>query len=47
MHFDREIEDYELTVCSAGLDNPFMVEQQKLSQTHLAKTIDPVISPNT
>ena len=27
-HFDREIEDYELTVCSAGLDNPFMVDQQ-------------------
>jgi ribosome maturation factor RimP len=27
-HFDREIEDYELTVCSAGLDNPFVVEQQ-------------------
>ena len=27
-HFDRDVEDYELTVCSAGLDNPFMVEQQ-------------------
>ena len=27
-HFDREIEDYELTVCSAGLDNPFLVDQQ-------------------
>ena len=27
-HFDREDEDYELTVCSAGLDNPFMVAQQ-------------------
>jgi len=27
-HFDREVEDYELTVCSAGLDNPFMVDQQ-------------------
>ena len=27
-HFDREIEDYELTVCSAGLENPFKVEQQ-------------------
>jgi len=26
--FDREIEDYELTVCSAGLDNPFIVEEQ-------------------
>jgi ribosome maturation factor RimP len=29
-HFDRDIEDYELTVCSAGLDNPFMVEEQYL-----------------
>ena len=27
-HFDREIEDYELTVCSAGLDNDFMVDEQ-------------------
>ena len=27
-HFDRDVEDYELTVCSAGLDNPFIVEQQ-------------------
>ena len=27
-HFDRNIEDYELTVCSAGLDNAFMVDQQ-------------------
>jgi ribosome maturation factor RimP len=27
-HFDRDVEDYELTVCSAGLDNPFMVEEQ-------------------
>jgi ribosome maturation factor RimP len=27
-HFDRDIEDYELTVCSAGLDNPFVVDQQ-------------------
>ena len=27
-HFDREIEDYELTVCSAGLDNVFMVDEQ-------------------
>ena len=29
-HFDRDVEDYELTVCSAGLDNPFMVDQQYL-----------------
>ena len=27
-HFDREVDDYELTVCSAGLDNPFMVDEQ-------------------
>jgi len=27
-HLDRDIEDYELTVCSAGLDNPFMVDEQ-------------------
>ena len=27
-YFDRETEDYELTVCSAGLDNAFMVDEQ-------------------
>ncbi len=27
-NFDRDIEDYELTVCSAGLENPFMVDEQ-------------------
>jgi ribosome maturation factor RimP len=27
-HFDREIEDYELTVCSAGLTSPFLVKGQ-------------------
>ena len=27
-YFDRDIEDYELTVCSAGLDNAFMVDEQ-------------------
>jgi len=27
-HFDRDVEDYELTVCSAGLDKPFLVDQQ-------------------
>ena len=27
-HFDRDVEDYELTVCSAGLDNSFVVEKQ-------------------
>lgn len=29
-HFDRDVEDYELTVCSAGLDKPFLVEKQFL-----------------
>ena len=32
-HFDRDIEDYELTVCSAGLDNPFVVDQQYYKYT--------------
>ena len=27
-HFDRQLEDYELTVCSAGIDNAFMVDEQ-------------------
>jgi ribosome maturation factor RimP len=27
-HFDREVEDYELTVCSAGIDNAFIVDEQ-------------------
>tara|TARA_B100001250_G_C19681044_1_gene735848 strand:+ start:647 stop:1105 length:459 start_codon:yes stop_codon:yes gene_type:complete len=27
-HFDRDVEDYELTVCSAGLDNSFVVDKQ-------------------
>ena len=27
-HFDRDIEDYDLTVCSAGLDKPFKVPRQ-------------------
>ena len=26
--FDRDIEDYSLTVCSAGLDTPFKVNDQ-------------------
>ena len=26
--FDRNVCDYELTVCSAGLDNPFTVKEQ-------------------
>ena len=26
--FDRDVEDYQLTVCSAGLDAPFLVPQQ-------------------
>ena len=28
LNFDREIEDYELTVCSAGIDRPFVVDEQ-------------------
>ena len=36
-HFDREIEDYELTVCSAGLDNAFMVNEQY--QKHIGKEV--------
>ena len=27
-HFSEDIEDYELTVCSAGLDRPFLVKEQ-------------------
>ena len=27
-NFDRDIEDYELTVCSAGLESPFLVKEQ-------------------
>ena len=27
-HFDREVEDFELTVCSPGLDNAFVVDEQ-------------------
>ena len=27
-HFDRDVEDYELTVCSAGIDKPFLVDKQ-------------------
>jgi ribosome maturation factor RimP len=36
-YFDREVEDYELTVCSAGLDNPFMVDDQY--QKHIGKEV--------
>ena len=35
--FDRDIEDYELTVCSAGLDNAFMVNEQY--QKHIGKEV--------
>ena len=41
-HFDRDIEDYELTVCSAGLDNPFMVDQQY--QKHKGKEVSVLLS---
>ena len=36
-HFDREVEDYELTVCSAGLDNSFRVDAQY--QKHIGKEV--------
>tara|TARA_B100000214_G_scaffold360620_1_gene323216 strand:+ start:1666 stop:2124 length:459 start_codon:yes stop_codon:yes gene_type:complete len=26
--FDRDLEDYSLTICSAGLDSPFIVDEQ-------------------
>ena len=29
-HFDRDDEDYELTVCSPGLTNPFKIKEQYL-----------------
>ena len=35
--FDWEIEDYELTVCSAGLDTAFMVNEQY--QKHIGKEV--------
>tara|TARA_B110000444_G_C18753869_1_gene554111 strand:+ start:455 stop:910 length:456 start_codon:yes stop_codon:yes gene_type:complete len=41
-HFDREVEDYELTVCSAGLDNPFMVEEQY--QKYIGKEVGVLLS---
>tara|TARA_B100000902_G_scaffold398246_1_gene464374 strand:+ start:1925 stop:2245 length:321 start_codon:yes stop_codon:yes gene_type:complete len=30
-NFDREIEDYALTVCSPGLSNPFKVKDQYIN----------------
>ena len=41
-HFDREAEDYELTVCSAGLDNPFMVNEQY--QKNIGKEVGVLLS---
>jgi ribosome maturation factor RimP len=41
-YFDREIEDYELTVCSAGLDNPFMVDEQY--QKYIGKEVGVLLS---
>ena len=40
--FDREIEDYELTVCSAGLDNFFMVDEQY--QKNIGKEVGVLLS---
>tara|TARA_B100000902_G_C27246047_1_gene882653 strand:- start:440 stop:895 length:456 start_codon:yes stop_codon:yes gene_type:complete len=41
-YFDREVEDYELTVCSAGLDNPFMVDEQY--QKYIGKEVGVLLS---
>ena len=41
-HFDRELEDYELTVCSAGLDNYFMVDEQY--QKNIGKEVGVLLS---
>jgi len=41
-HFDREAEDYELTVCSAGLDNSFMVDEQY--QKYIGKEVGVLLS---
>jgi len=41
-YFDREVEDYELTVCSAGLDNPFMVDEQY--QKNIGKEVGVLLS---
>ena len=41
-HFDREAEDYELPVCSAGLDNPFMVDEQY--QKNIGKEVGVLLS---
>ena len=37
-NFDRDIEDYELNVSSAGLANPFKVEQQYIK--NIGKTVN-------
>ena len=34
-HFDRDIEDFDLEVGSAGLSSPFKVEQQYQKNNHL------------
>ena len=41
-HFDREVEDYELTVCSAGLDNAFMVDEQY--QKYIGKEVNVLLA---
>lgn len=41
-HFDREAEDYELTVCSAGLDNSFKVDEQY--QKYIGKEVGVLLS---
>ena len=42
-HFDRDVEDYELTVCSAGLDKPFAVEKQFLKFILIKIFINPFL----
>ena len=41
-YFDRAVEDYELTVCSAGLDNPFMVDEKY--QKNIGKEVGVLLS---
>lgn len=44
-HFDRDIEDFELTVASAGIGYPFKVEGQ--FQKNIGKTVEVRLNDNT
>ena len=44
-HFDRETEDFELTVSSAGIGYPFKVEGQYLK--NIGKTVEVRLADNT